>query len=141
MWRSGRGKAPDEPDNVVQPMKPMQIGLYASKDYVAAQGLPKSLDDLDGHEFVLTDNLQTRAPFSRWLLQRIKPAQIVFSATDVRVMRDAILAGAGIGFMALWEAERFDGVVPVSNPLDVWEPLSGSSLTSTCTGPPRCRRS
>ena len=115
------GSPPDEPDNVVQPLNPLRIGLYASKDYIARKGPPESIDALSGHDFVLSDNMSSRAPFTRWLRTRITEDQVVFAATDTRVMRDAVVAGAGIGFIALWEAERFADIQPVCDPLPDWE--------------------
>jgi DNA-binding transcriptional LysR family regulator len=114
------GRAPDNPDNVVQPFMSPKIALYASEDYLKRNGRPKSVDELDGHSFVGLDNFDSRAPFSRWLMTRIKPEQIVFRGTDNRVLRDAVIAGVGIGFISMWEAEKFNGIVCLFEPLEEW---------------------
>lgn len=115
------GRAPDNPDNVVQSFVPQPVALYSTEDYVARKGMLESLDALDGHHFVALDDLTSRAPFQRWLVARVDPAQIVFRATDYRVVRDAILAGVGIGFLTPWEAERHSTLVTVSERLQEWE--------------------
>lgn len=102
------GAKPDNPDNVVQPFKPLCISLYASEEYIATRGRPETLDDLAGHTFVGYDNFESRAPFFRWLMDRVAPEQVVFRATDNRVIRDAISAGVGIGFVSCWDAESTD---------------------------------
>lgn len=102
------GSKPDNPDNVVQPFKSLCVSLYASQDYVARNGRPATLDDFSGHSFVGYDNLESRAPFFRWLMERVGPEQVTFRATDNRVVRDAIAAGVGIGFVSCWDAEATD---------------------------------
>lgn len=114
------GRAPDNPDNVVQPFVSQQISLYASDDYVARWGAPESFDDLANHKFVTADNLDSRAPFMKWLMSRVEASQIAFRASDARAIRDAIVAGAGIGFVSCWEAERFSNLRQLFAPQDDW---------------------
>ena len=114
------GRAPDNPDNVVQPFVPQKVSLYATEAYIARKGRPASIDDFSGHEFVGLDNFSSRAPFIRWLLARVSPEQIVFRGTDNRVIRDAVLEGVGIGFISDWEAERFSGLVKLFESRDEW---------------------
>ena len=114
------GRAPDNPDNVVQPFVSQQISLYASDDYVARNGLPAEFEDLSRHSFVTTDNLESRAPFMQWLMSRVEQKQIAFRASDARAIRDAIVAGAGIGFVSCWEAERFPTLQQLFAPHDDW---------------------
>ena len=39
------GAAPEEPDNVVQPLVRMRTGLYAARSYIAAHGMPAGPQD------------------------------------------------------------------------------------------------
>lgn len=113
------GSKPDNPDNVVQPFKPLCMSLYASEEYIARRGQPESLDDLGTHDFVGYDDFTSRAPFFRWLMERISGDQIVFRATDNRIITDAISAGVGIGFVSCWDAER-TGLVRLFEPRSEW---------------------
>lgn len=112
------GAAPEEPDNVVQPLVQIRTSLYASAEYVAAHGRPETLDDLGRHHIVGIEG-ESRAPFQIWLADALPPECIVFRATDPRVVRDAVLAGAGIGFVTDWEAERFPQLVKLFSE-DTW---------------------
>ena len=114
------GRAPDNPDNVVQPFVSQRVSLYASEDYIKAHGRPSSIDDLDDHVFAGLDNFGSRAPFVRWLMDRVSPEQIVFRGTDYRVLRDAIIEGVGIGFVSDWEAEKFPCLVRLFESRDEW---------------------
>lgn len=114
------GSAPDQPDNVVQPFGKLGIGLYASKDYLAKRGKPQDEADLDGHIFVGGDSETSRAPFNVWLRATVPTDRIVFRLADNLAFRDAILAGAGIGFMSKWDADRCPTLEEVMPPRDIW---------------------
>lgn len=114
------GNKPDNPDNVVQPFLTQCVALYASEGYIARHGQPTSIDAMHGHTFVSLDDFGSRAPFFRWLVEKVEPEQIVFRATDNRVIRDAVLNDVGIGFLSVWEAERLPGLVKIFEPRPEW---------------------
>lgn len=114
------GAKPENPDNVVQPFVSQEVALYASRDYAETRGLPATPEDLHGHTFVSLDDFGSRAPFFRWLIEAVDPAQIAFRASDARVIRDAVLAGVGMGFSSVWEAERYPELVRVFEPREDW---------------------
>lgn len=114
------GRAPDNPDNVVQHFVPQEIALYASEAYIARRGRPETVDDLAGHDFVTLDAMESRAPFARWLREKVPAERFVFRGTDNRVLRDAVVSGVGIGFISIWDAERYEGIVRLFEPLEEW---------------------
>jgi len=93
------GPTPEEPDNVVQPFSTLTMSMVASLDYVARNGMPEDEAALANHVFVAHDADNIRPPFYRWLMEHITPDQNTFRATDLRVLQDAVSAGAGIGFV------------------------------------------
>ncbi|MGR3499764.1 MAG: LysR family transcriptional regulator [Limimaricola soesokkakensis] len=115
------GAAPDQPDNVVQPLLRMQVVLVASRSYIARHGLPRGVEDLAEHRFVCSDDLESRAPFYRWLRETVPLDRIAFRAFGERNQRDAVLAGAGLGFVPLHEAQTRDDLEIVHGPLPEWE--------------------
>lgn len=114
------GAAPEEPDNVVQAFGHETVGLYGSEAYLRDRRPPQTEADLADHDFVSVDRWDSRAPFVRWLHQRVPAERIVFRTTDHHAMRDAVLAGAGLGFVSCWDAERFPDLVPVLEERDEW---------------------
>lgn len=114
------GPAPQEPDNVVQPFSRMEIGLYASADYVARHGKPATTEQLRSHRFVGHDNSDSRAPFNKWLRAMVPSDRVVFRSTDTRVLEAAVLTGAGIGFFGVREAEMHPNLVQIMPPQDDW---------------------
>ncbi len=114
------GAPPEEPDNVVQAFCRQKGAMYASKAYVERFGLPKDARDLKGHRFVCHDSETARSPFDRWIRANIPPEQISFRATEQWVLHRAILDGAGIGFVALWQAENHPDLVEVMPEREDW---------------------
>ena len=114
------GAMPEEPDNVVQPFMSQRMSLVASDAYVARHGMPKGLDDLATHYFVVFDNEKSRAPFGIWLRERVPDDRFIYQATDNRNMLDAIVAGAGSGFVISQEAEQNPLLTEVVPSEDDW---------------------
>ena len=115
------GPIPEEPDNVVQPLATMAVGLFASKAYVAQYGLPTCVEEFAGHRFVGLDSLRTRAPFQMWLNDTISREQIVFRASDPKILQQAVLGGAGIGFLPRWMTEGRDDLLEVIPAREDWQ--------------------
>lgn len=114
------GTMPDQPDNVVQPFMDMNVRLMASPAYIAAYGMPASEADLANHRFVGNDSEANRAPFNKWLRETVGEDRIVYRATDERNMNDAILSGAGIGFLSDFEIDARDRLVEVLPQSAAW---------------------
>lgn len=89
------GQRPSEPDNVVQGLGRLPVGLYASPAYLAAYGRPDGLEGLAGHGFVAAES--SRAPYDIWLART--GHRIVLRSNDVASCHAAIHAGLGLGFM------------------------------------------
>ncbi len=114
------GSAPNQPDNVVQPLMQQDWALYAAPSYVARLGLPADATEFGHHLFVGHDLENARAPFLRWLRANVPAGQIVFRSTDFAAMRQAIVAGAGIGFLSRTEASRHPELVQVLPTREEW---------------------
>ncbi|WP_187430527.1 HTH-type transcriptional regulator GltR [Roseobacter fucihabitans] len=114
------GSVPDQPDNVVQGFHQQQVGLFATKTYLKANGTPKVLADFKGHRFVGHDNDNSRAPFNRWLRAHIPAASLTFRSTETQALEEAVKSGAGIGFLPLIEARKNPELVEVFERQEEW---------------------
>jgi DNA-binding transcriptional LysR family regulator len=115
------GDAPEEPDNVVQPLVRIKTGLYAAKSYVARYGVPTSEVGFEGHRFVCADTETTRAPFHRWLRANVRSDQITYTATEPAALEQAVRLGAGIGFLSAFRGASDCDMVEILPPRDEWE--------------------
>ncbi|MFQ6554078.1 LysR family transcriptional regulator [Aestuariibius insulae] len=115
------GAAPDQPDNVVQPFMKQAMRMVATQDYIDANGQPASVRDLAEHRIIGHDSATSRAPFNIWLRTHVPDDAIAFRVTDNRAMGDAVLSGAGIGFVPVWEMNRHPDLIEVLPALSDWE--------------------
>ncbi|MBE0412129.1 LysR family transcriptional regulator [Yoonia sp.] len=114
------GAMPEEPDNVVQPFIQQQMALVASDAYIARYGLPRDEEDLKNHRFVSHDDDSNRAPFTKWLHRTVSQDKLMYRGTDSRNMMDAIIAGAGIGFVIAQELPQHPTLKEVIPRQDSW---------------------
>lgn len=114
------GARPDNPDNVVQPFASQKVALYAAPAYLERRGAPADADELPWHDFVGFDDPDNRAPFDRWLRAAVPAERIVFRSGDVRVLRHAVEAGVGLGFLSAWDAAERRDLVQVLPPRPEW---------------------
>ncbi|MCC5991954.1 MAG: LysR family transcriptional regulator [Rhodobacteraceae bacterium] len=108
------GQRPSEPDNVVQNLGKLPVGLYASPAYLDTHGKPDGPEGLSGHGFITAENV--RAPYGKWLEQ--SGQRIVLRSNDSASCHAAIRAGLGLGFMTPTLAG--DGVTQVIAPQPDW---------------------
>ncbi|OLS53846.1 LysR family transcriptional regulator [Rhodovulum sulfidophilum] len=113
------GSQPDEPDNIVQRLYTLRYALYANAGYVAAHG--RLGEDLAAHCYVGPSDEDHRAPFNRWLKANVPAGRVGFRASDARAQVEAVAAGAGIGFVPVWWAERLPGLEQMRPPLAEWD--------------------
>lgn len=114
------GTMPEEPDNVVQPFMQQQMALVASDAYVARHGMPKDEADLQNHLFVTHDSDSSRAPFTQWLRAIVSEERFTYRATENRNMQDAIIAGAGVGFVLAQDLANHAELTEVIPRRDEW---------------------
>ncbi|RBI76018.1 LysR family transcriptional regulator [Roseovarius sp. TE539] len=114
------GPAPEEADNVVQPLLKQRMALFASEAYIDRHGRPAGEAEFSRHRFVSADDPDSRAPFARWLRDAVPEACITFRSGDVHAQRRAIAEGAGIGFLSEMQAAEIGGLVRITGPRDEW---------------------
>ena len=115
------GGAPQEPDNVVQPLIRLQMGLYAAQSYVQTFGRPDGVADFPKHRFIGPENSEHRASFYRWLTHHTPSERIIFRTSEPEAMEQAVIAGLGIGFMRSHEARQNPSLVEIMPPIPDWE--------------------
>jgi DNA-binding transcriptional LysR family regulator len=115
------GSAPQEPDNVVQPFVRLRSALYASRGYVEEYGLPKGPEDYAQHHFVGADNLDSRAPFYRWMRENVPRDRITYRTTEQDAAINAVRSGAGIGFVPVREAAGDADLVEILETRPDWD--------------------
>lgn len=114
------GRAPDQPDNVVQRFVKQTAHMAASRSYIDRHGLPGDESELPDHWFVGPDNLESRAPFYQWLTRTVPADRIIYRTSKGRSATDAVLSGAGIGFVSRWDLDANDDLTEIVPSKDEW---------------------
>ncbi|MEP3346832.1 MAG: LysR family transcriptional regulator [Litoreibacter sp.] len=86
-------------DNIVQELGKLPMGLFAHKDYIFRHGPLNGIEDIPNHRFCRVSNLNPRAPFMRWIAEHVPDENVVYKCSDTNTVQDAVIAGAGIGFL------------------------------------------
>jgi DNA-binding transcriptional LysR family regulator len=108
---------PRQDDIVVKKLLSIELGLYASEDYVERHGMPRA-GELEGHRFVLFADTR---PFQRenaWLERHVGQGEVVLRSDSVSSLMSAAEGGLGIALLPCHVAERTAGLVRT--------PLAGS---------------
>lgn len=104
------GKPPEHPDYVVQNYCEMEVNLFASEDYLARRGTPKSVDELADHDFVGMPERLNRVEFIAWFAQNVSADQISVTGSDILVLAQLVREGFGIGILMGDLAEGHQGL-------------------------------
>ena len=115
------GQKPAQPDNVVQEYFQMPVRLAASDAYIARKGMPSDEADLKNHDFVGSDDADSRAPHNVWMRAHVENDQRRFRTTTNRTVGDAVLAGAGLGFVTDADMAHHTELHEVIPPKDEWK--------------------
>lgn len=113
------GRLPEQPDNVVQPFFTQRICLVAHQRYVDRHGM-LTADNIAEHRFIGSSLDTPRAPFLAWLNDMVPQDAIVFRTSELREVKDAVMAGIGIGFVASWDRGERDQLVEMLPSLEEW---------------------
>ncbi len=114
------GAKPQDQDLVVQPFMPVELGLYAHQDYASKHGLPETRDAFGQHAFISPTEKGAPGRVLVWYRRHIPENAIVFRASTPPVVKDAVVAGLGIGFMPKVMAEANPHLLPVKGADSHW---------------------
>jgi len=87
--------------------------LYASHDYVARFGTPKTMADLKDHRFIDYIDELVVIPAVRWLSDVLRDQETVFRSTSLVAQYNAALGGMGISMQPTFVAASDPRLVPV----------------------------
>ena len=110
-----RMHAPRQPDLVQRHLMNIAWAVVASRDYLAAQGVPQRPEELDNHKLVSFGDYRPPVPEINWLLEAGRrsgtPRRAALELNSLHGMSLAIRAGMGIGALPHWMLGTDDGLV------------------------------
>lgn len=105
----------DSPKVTAVPVADYSLRLFAGRGYAAERGIPASVQELHGHDFVsyVETSMQIHELSVRSVVSVERPP--VFQATSIYAQVEAVARGAGIGLLPdflLHDPDRFVPVLP-----------------------------
>lgn len=107
-------------DNIVQELGALTMSLFAHKDYVARYGQVKGLEDIPNHRFCRIALVNPRIPFMKWISDHVPEENIVYKCSDTNTVQDAVMAGAGIGFLPSFMGHENPNMIEMMEPNPEW---------------------
>lgn len=111
-----RFSAPTQPDLIQKYLRTIRSRLYASPEYLRVHGMPRTIDDLDGHLIVFGDDAPAPSPTINWPIQppvadhQIKP---VLRVNNIYGMYRAVASGLGVAPLPSYMARLSSELVHV----------------------------
>ena len=107
---------------VFHPQRPGDgaVALFASTSHVARHGQPADESAFAEHFFVAAEGPETRAPYSRWLAEKVPPDRVLFRTTENAATQQAVRAGLGIGFVPVRRGRASPGLVEIMPSREEW---------------------
>ena len=112
-----RFNEPKQPDLIQRHLGNLRSNLYASPEYLKERGLPRTLEDLKGHDVVLFGEGVMPVASVHWLADLLHKSKIA-SRSALRVnslygIYRAVKAGIGIGPLPEYFIQEGRGIVQV----------------------------
>ena len=91
---------PREDNLVIKRLTPIELSLYASREYLAARRAPaRPATKLDGHRVILFADSRAFDIENQWLTARLGSAQVVMRSDSVSSIFSAVIAGVGVALL------------------------------------------
>lgn len=120
-----RSVKPTNPDLIIRKLASWPIGLYASAEYLARQGMPEQGNGFAGHSLVVYEPHWQNSRTLTMLDEPANGAKIAAGVNTSLMLRHALMTGLGLGEIAVPLAEQV-GLVRVwperqlQKPYEVW---------------------
>jgi DNA-binding transcriptional LysR family regulator len=108
---------PTQPDLVARRVNSMAIGLFASEDYLARRGRPRTTDELLAHDLVGLDRDDSVIRGFAAAGVSVERTAFAVRADDHAVGWAMVQAGLGLGFGPVWVGRRTPGLVRIDLPI------------------------
>ncbi|GAN55104.1 LysR family transcriptional regulator [Tanticharoenia sakaeratensis] len=115
---------PHQADLIQRHLADFPIPIYASADYIAEHGEPKSLEELHAHKLLGFHGWHPPLPNVNWLFDVIRDttgrtATPYFEVNNLPALATALSSGSGIGSLPLYVASAFPKLVKLMPDLPV----------------------
>ncbi|WP_322049824.1 LysR family transcriptional regulator [Paraburkholderia bannensis] len=122
---------PENPDLVCRKLAQWEVGLFASREYLAARGEPERGTAFDGHDLVMYQASITRNQDASICGEPTTKGRVVAEVSSSLMLATSVRAGIGIGELPVYMARTDETLMRVwpdksrARPYEVWLVLHG----------------
>jgi len=115
---------PESPDLIVRRLAQLELGLYASRAYLAARGAPRENEAFQGHDLVLYQRALVPSMWDAICGEPIHRGRVAFQTSSAMMLFEATIRGLGITELPCFRGDIEPELVRVmpsrTDRFDVW---------------------
>jgi DNA-binding transcriptional LysR family regulator len=119
-----RGVRPEENTLVVKRLATIEMGLYATQDYLDRKGMPVKGTQLQGHDLLMFPRDAVPRHWANFCGESLTSPNVVMQSNSQLLLRSATLQGLGIGLLSSFLADKSPQLIrlfPESKDwVDIW---------------------
>ncbi|QHB32052.1 LysR family transcriptional regulator [Yersinia canariae] len=101
-----RGLRPNDNELVIKRLTTIEMGLYATHDYLARHGMPRSGEFFCGHQLLLFPQQSVPRHWQALCGEPLENPNVVLESNSQQLLRSAARKGAGIGLLSSFLADN-----------------------------------
>ncbi|OKB67034.1 LysR family transcriptional regulator [Serratia marcescens] len=101
-----RGARPDDDELIIKRLATIEMGLYASQDYLARRGMPVKGEQLRGHDLLMFPRELVPRHWNNFGGEPLHDPNVVLQCNSQLLLRSATRNGLGIGLLSAFLADR-----------------------------------
>lgn len=96
---------PDSPELVVRRLAQLEMGIYASRAYVAARGTPREGEAFEGHDLVMYQQPVVPSMWDALCGEPTNRGRVAFQTASTMMLFEATIAGLGLAGLPCFRAD------------------------------------
>jgi DNA-binding transcriptional LysR family regulator len=101
-----RGARPDDDELIIKRLATIEMGLYATRHYLARRGMPVRGEQLRGHDLLMFPRELVPRHWSNFCGETLHEPNVVLQCNSQLLLRSATRSGLGIGLLSVFLADK-----------------------------------
>ncbi|MDN0087090.1 LysR family transcriptional regulator [Yersinia nurmii] len=119
-----RGNRPENDELIVKRLATINMGLYASHEYIALRGVPQLGEHFRGHDLLLFPQQDVPRHWQSLCGEMLVQPNVVLQSNSQILLRSATQKGLGIALLSCFLADNDEDLVRIwperQEPVDIW---------------------